>query len=368
MNMIRKGLLRTFSQVDETGRILKRELIGDAVQISLKYGAYYLSQSQAVKAELMRSMLDSSNHFLLYFSNTHAKKKSDEFYNHSYSKFKNIFVLFPATGFIISGLYNVFFPFFYSIPDTLELNNLSLSSIIISSFGEFYLFYKNLGDIQNFSEYNILKGITKRISLAYNVIANKITIDPIQDAIVNENILAITGVCLPIFTSLMCYISGFGIFDTIGSVLNGVLQIYLGYMLSVDNIKVLAGQSLDPKNTEIIMKLIEKNKKVKSVDEIKTEILGFDAMKISTTIKYNSQAIGEEIMNELKDEIDSMCKTPEDKDTINKIIKIAVEETLLQTSQSIKIMEILIYEKFPHVTDVDLEISKNKVIEDKRFN
>lgn len=82
-NMLRKGLIRAFSQVDATGRMLQRELIGDVIQISLKYGAYHLSQSQAVKAELMRSILDSSNHLLLYFSNTHAKKMSDEFYNHS---------------------------------------------------------------------------------------------------------------------------------------------------------------------------------------------------------------------------------------------------------------------------------------------
>lgn len=177
-----------------------------------------------------------------------------------------------------------------------------------------------------------------------------------------------TGVCLPIFTSFICYFSGYGVFDTVGSILNGALQIYLGYMLSADNIKILAGQSLDPQSTEIIIKLIEKNKKVKSVEEIKTEMLGFEAMKISATIKYNSQAIGEEIINELGDKIDIVCKNPEDKEVVKKIIKKTIEETLSQTSQSIKDMEVVIYEKFPYVVDVDLEISKNKVFKDKGHN
>ena len=76
-------LRRFFTQKDITFQMLKRELLGDIVQISLKYGAYSLSQSQAVKAELMRTLIDTSNHILLYTINSRSKQISDDYYNHS---------------------------------------------------------------------------------------------------------------------------------------------------------------------------------------------------------------------------------------------------------------------------------------------
>jgi divalent metal cation (Fe/Co/Zn/Cd) transporter len=76
-------MLRRFSAHDPTNNMLKRELVGDVFQITLKYTAYHLSQSQAMKAELMRSVMDSTNHILLYFTNKRSNQLSDEFYNHS---------------------------------------------------------------------------------------------------------------------------------------------------------------------------------------------------------------------------------------------------------------------------------------------
>lgn len=74
-----------------------------------------------------------------------------------YEKFKNLAVVLPGVGFGISGLYNILYPlqmFYNHTVDTgdLTLNFLSLSvnfikTILASSIGEFYLFYKNMGDI-----------------------------------------------------------------------------------------------------------------------------------------------------------------------------------------------------------------------------
>jgi divalent metal cation (Fe/Co/Zn/Cd) transporter len=49
--------------------MIKRELIADVLQNSLKFAAYNLSNSQAVKAEIMRALLDCGNHVVMYFAN-----------------------------------------------------------------------------------------------------------------------------------------------------------------------------------------------------------------------------------------------------------------------------------------------------------
>ena len=39
--------------------------------------------------------------------------------------------MFPAAGFVLSGFYNVYFPFFFDSHESLQLNILSISVICI---------------------------------------------------------------------------------------------------------------------------------------------------------------------------------------------------------------------------------------------
>lgn len=76
------------------------------------------------------------------------------------------------------------------------------------------------------------------------LITNKISIDPIQDIIVTENVLAIMGVCIPIVSAFGCYLTGIYYLDYLGEMLNGVIQISLGILICQENARILLGHGL----------------------------------------------------------------------------------------------------------------------------
>ena len=86
IKMLRRVTKRAFSaQPDENIALIRREMYADVFQNILKFGAYGLSHSQAVKAEIMRSLLDASTHVVLYFANRRSRLPPDDAFNYGSS-------------------------------------------------------------------------------------------------------------------------------------------------------------------------------------------------------------------------------------------------------------------------------------------
>lgn len=74
---------RLFSeQKDSNWTMIRREMIADVIQNIIKFSAFNMSHSQAVKAELMRAALDAMNHVFMLVANRWSKLKPDESYNY----------------------------------------------------------------------------------------------------------------------------------------------------------------------------------------------------------------------------------------------------------------------------------------------
>ena len=76
-------LIRNFTEhKDNNHSMIRRELYADVIQNLLKTGAFYVSGSLAVKAELMRALIDSFNHIVMLGANKRSKQSPDEHYNY----------------------------------------------------------------------------------------------------------------------------------------------------------------------------------------------------------------------------------------------------------------------------------------------
>ena len=79
-------LIRNFTgKVDSNYSMIRRELYADGIQNVLKLGAFHVSGSQAVKAELMRALIDAMNHVVMLGANKQSKQSPDENYNYGIS-------------------------------------------------------------------------------------------------------------------------------------------------------------------------------------------------------------------------------------------------------------------------------------------
>lgn len=234
--------------------MLARELVADVVQGSLKFCAFWLSGSHAMKAELMRASVDSLNHVTLFAVSRYAKSPPDIHHNYGYDRYKNIVAFLPSALFLASGVYNVVMPIMGIAEQELTLTGLSLSvwarqAISLCSFGEFYLFFKNLGDIDTNPPSSFLRTFYRRVLLAMKILTRKQPADPIQVMVVSENVISVVGMSLPLLSSFIAYFTGFNWLDTASGVVNGSIQIYLAWHIFWDNTKILAGKSLTLEET-----------------------------------------------------------------------------------------------------------------------
>mmetsp|Transcript_29124 Transcript_29124/g.28839 ORF Transcript_29124/g.28839 Transcript_29124/m.28839 type:complete len:129 (+) Transcript_29124:127-513(+) len=126
-------------------------------------------------AEFQRTISDFSTHIVLYKVNELSKRGPDDIFNYGYAKFKNVGAMIPGIFFGISGIYNLTMPVYSLLsrePDIpeLTLNFWSLLSITASSVAEFYVTYKNLGDISSeLTANNVVKRIIERTKLVYKI-------------------------------------------------------------------------------------------------------------------------------------------------------------------------------------------------------
>ena len=67
---------------------------------------------------------------------------------------------------------------------------------MICSCGEFYLFYKNLGDLDTRQGGNILKNFYRRGILAMKILGRWHPADPIHVVVVSENVTSVLGMSL----------------------------------------------------------------------------------------------------------------------------------------------------------------------------
>ena len=127
-------LIRKFTEKkDSNFLMIQRELFADVIQNILKATAFYLSGSQAVKAELMRAVIDALNHVVMLGANKRSKSKPDENYNYGtfysgYQKFKNMAVLLPGVCFGISGVYNIIAPMI-TLTSGIDIPHLTLNQM-----------------------------------------------------------------------------------------------------------------------------------------------------------------------------------------------------------------------------------------------
>lgn len=357
--------LRFFSDnSNKNNSMIRRELLADVFQNALKVAAYGLSHSQAVKAEIMRSVLDAGSHLVLYFANNWSKQTPDEFYNYGYSKYKNLAVILPGVCFALSGLYNIIVPVSSLLTGSydiagLTLTPLSLSAIMLSSVGEFYIWFKNMGDLKEEDKEGVVQKVLDRTRMSRDIIRGKRQVDPIQSAIVMENILALLGVSMPLVTSTLCYATGLVWLDLVGEMLNGCVQIYLGILICTENSKLLIGQCLQPHEVAQINSILAAHKDISLVESVKTDFLGNESLLVSTTVKFDSQMIAQSIVKRLEYKL-----TGTKAQALEELIIKSSELTLTHTTEIIAGAELDIKQQFPQISDIELEQSKANILED----
>lgn len=358
--------------------MLRRELAFDGLQTSLKFAAYWLSGSQAMKAEFMRASVDCLNHITLYKVNGYAKRPPDAKHNYGYERYRNLVTFLPSALFFSSGMYNVVSQldeiWTQAVQPVLTLTAPSLTvssiqAIVLCSFGEVYLFHKNLGDIQSFPNRHFLPQLYLKAHLAWRVLTKRHPTDPIQLIVVSENVTSVLGMSVPLISSFLAYFTGWNMLDQLGCILNGSVQIYLAWSIFWDNSQVLIGKSLSKVETLVrdkqqIKTMLEDRDEVAAIEELKSEYVAMREVKIAATVKYDLKEIAGNVLTELEPDIREASVDPFIRAEIRKLVEKSTGFTLTYTTEIIQNIENDVRTEFPYIVEIDLEQSKDNIIKE----
>lgn len=120
--------------------MIRREMLTDTIQTGIKAFSYTISGSQALKAELCRSVLDVISHLFRVSASFNSTYKPDEHFNYGkfqpgYSRTRHLMIMAPGYFFMTSGAYHILSPLFTVISGgvlpSLVLNPWSLSVFAI---------------------------------------------------------------------------------------------------------------------------------------------------------------------------------------------------------------------------------------------
>ncbi|CAG9316901.1 SLC30A9_2 [Blepharisma stoltei] len=363
-----KKLVTWFTKPKDSNRaMIWRELYADVFQNCLKFCAYSVSGSQAMKAENMRAFFDFLNHLVMLGANKSSERLPDINYNYGYGRIKNLAVIVPGLCFFLSGVYNFSTPmaqvfYFKEAAELLTITPASFSLIFLSSFVEFWLFYKNLGNIKEFpASLSFKESLKGRLKLSYDIITQKIDIDPIQNAIAIENVLAVMGVCTPIATSALYYVTNLWWLDPLGQAINGVIQMYLGYLIIEDNSKILIDKSVNEEYMKKVREFISSRNGVLKVWKLKSKYLNSTEYSIAIDIAYDPKKISSSVVEELKSDIEQASKGRSEEE-IKQLITKATEFVLVKTDEFNRGLKIEVKQQFPDVADIDIEQLKIRPI------
>jgi hypothetical protein len=202
--------------------------------------------------------------------------------------------------------------------------------------------------------------VFNRIKVAKALITNRVSIDPIQDIIITENVLAMMGVSLPIISALCCYATGHFWIDHVGEMLNGLIQINLGYLICQENARILLGHGLSEVDVAVrhrqrVKGIMQSRDEVLDITEFHSEYISSTDIKISAKVRYDDEEIFDDILIELNDEISAISSDPEIQLKIKQITAKACTMALRSSAEVIEEMEDDIKSQFPNARLIDLE-------------
>ena len=190
---------------------------------------------------------------------------------------------------------------------------------------------------------------------------NKFKVDPIQSAIVVENVLAMVGVTMPILTSVLCYVTGAEWFDLIGEMLSGGVQVYLGYLLCLENFRVLLGQTIDIQDKVKVWNIINSNQSIERIVSMKATYYSSENIKLFVSLKYDYPTLREKILHAIEKDIDEITQEQEEREKIKGLIIKGSDISLTHITEILEDLENDIIEKFPGCKQFGVINSKSNI-------
>ncbi len=247
-----------------------------------------ITSSSAMFSEAVHSYVDSGNQFILWFGIKQSKKPNKLIYPLGRGKEEYFWTLVVAVLiFTIGGLVSLEHGI-EALSHPKELKNLFISIIVlsVSIILELYVLYKAVKELRS-------KAVDKKLPVFK--LLKKSTDGPLI-AIVVEDFAATLGLGIALIGSILANVTGNSIFDAVSSIMIGLLLMLSGLFLGYEMKHLITGETINIQTKDKVIKLIETNKLVKSVESLKVVSIGANKYLALCNVDYVDSTSDNEIV------------------------------------------------------------------------
>jgi len=258
-------------------------MIGNGFLTIIKFVAFGLSRSGAMFSEAVHSAADTANQALLFIGIRKSQKEADDKYHYGYGGERYLYALLSAVGIFILGAGVTIYHGIDSLirPHDVNISWIDYSVLGISIVIDGWVFAAAI------REANHEKGDQSLFKFI------KSSTDPTLVAVLFEDFVAVLGASIAIIGLLIADLTGIAVFDSITSIVVGLLLGGIAVWLGMRNRELILGPSIPSELQDEVVEFLRAQPSVEKVRYVRTRIAAADRFTLAAEIDYNGHYLGE---------------------------------------------------------------------------
>lgn len=256
---------------------------GNAVVCAAKFFGFFITGSGAMFSEAVHSFADTANQFLLMIGVKLSVQKPNSLYPYGHGKERFIWALISACGIFFIGCGITTYHGVISLlhPEEVHFNVWAIVILVLAFVIESFTLWLAIKDLKEHFPNAKLKTIVKQA-------------DPTTLAVVYEDGLAVLGVFIAAMSILLTYLTGNIYWDSVGSILIGLMLGVVAILLIAKNRNFLLTKSIPTEIEEIILDILNEDPTIEKVLDFKSAVLDIDKYLIKCDVEFNASALMKE--------------------------------------------------------------------------
>ncbi len=320
-------------------------LLGNTFVTAIKLVAFLLSGSGAMLSEAIHSAADTGNQLLLFIGLRRGMRRADDRFHYGYSAERFVFGMLSAAGIffigcgitVYHGVSSLFSP---------HMPNLSVTTFVVLGVS-----FVIEGGVLLFAIRSVARERGDTPFFRYV----RTRADPATVAVLLEDGAAVLGLVTAALGIVLAYQTGNPMWDSIGSIVVGVLLGAVAFYLVRENREHLLGRAVPEGVEDRFIEIVVSQAGVRSIRDVKTRQLAPDVFTFKAEITldndYFAEALGKSVSDKAFDPKNRVA-------TLQRITAIATD--LIATE--VAAIEKAVRAEIPQANHIDLEIAHPKIV------
>ncbi len=266
-------------------KVILAALAGNALISITKFGAAAYTGSSAMLSEGIHSLVDTGNQFLLLYGIKRASKPADADFPFGYGKEIYFWSFIVAILIFALGGGLSIYEGISSLPHPEAINNPLVNYVVLG----FALVFEGFAWLFAFREFNKARGKWGYIEAVQRAKDPTIFVVLFEDsAAMLGLVVAFAGVALSQYTGIL-------IFDSIASIVIGLILIGTSIWLAYETKGLLIGESANRATIQDIRDILNSNSNIEHVNEVLTMHMGPDFILANISVDFDDSKSAEDI-------------------------------------------------------------------------